>query len=334
MLIEAGGADMATIPTVAIACQGGGSHAAFAAGVLSALLGPEYRPRYRLVGLSGTSGGAMCAALAWSGLLRGGPDEGRRRLGAFWRDLQARDVVDAATNAWGVWLATLPLAGEVSPYLYEPVAEPRLRDLLRRHLDLESLPPDARRGDPRLLVGATDIVSGLGVAFPGETLTYDELIASAAIPPLFRAVPARGTLFWDGLFTRNPPIRELTNLPERPEEIWVIQLDPQRRQREPRAMPEIVDRRNELSGNLALGQELYFVDKINELLDTHPDLGARYQRIDIRVVELGLALDYTSKFDRSAALVERLLEHGHERAAWFFEDRSRWPWPAATPAAA
>jgi NTE family protein len=63
---------MPTPPTVAIACQGGGSHAAFTAGVLSALLGPEHRERYRLAGLSGTSGGAMCAALAWAGLIRRG----------------------------------------------------------------------------------------------------------------------------------------------------------------------------------------------------------------------------------------------------------------------
>jgi NTE family protein len=334
ILIDDWRSTMATSPTVAIACQGGGSHAAFAAGALSALLSPEHRERYRLVGLSGTSGGAMCAALAWSGLIRGGPAEARRRLAAFWRDLEARDVVDSAMNAWGVWLATLPLAGEVSPYLYEPIAEPRLRELLQRHLDLESLPADARRTEPRLLVGATDIVSGLGVAFEGEQLTYDDLIASAAIPPLFRAVSAHGTLFWDGLFTRNPPIRELTKLPEPPDEIWVIQIDPQRREREPRAMPEIVDRRNELSGNLALGQELYFVEKINELLAEHPGLRTRYKPIGIRVVELGLTLDYTSKFDRSAALIERLFEHGRERAAWFFEDRSRWPWPVATPAAA
>ena len=44
---------------VAIACQGGGSHAAFAAGVLQRLLGPELRGRFRLLGLSGTSGGAI-----------------------------------------------------------------------------------------------------------------------------------------------------------------------------------------------------------------------------------------------------------------------------------
>jgi NTE family protein len=185
-------------PAVAIACQGGGSHAAFAAGVLATLLGPEHRHHYRLVGLSGTSGGAMCAALAWAGLIRGGPDEARRRLLAFWRDLEVHDLLDAAVNAWSVRLAGLPVTGEVSPYLYEPIAEPQLRGLLRRHLDLDTLPADRRRrADPKLLIGATDIVSGQGVAFEGETLTYDELIASAAIPPLFRAVAAHGTLYWD-----------------------------------------------------------------------------------------------------------------------------------------
>ena len=55
---------------VAIACQGGGSHTAFTAGVLEGLLAnlPE---EVDIVALSGTSGGALCASLAWDGLLRG-----------------------------------------------------------------------------------------------------------------------------------------------------------------------------------------------------------------------------------------------------------------------
>ncbi|OAP36731.1 patatin [Sinorhizobium glycinis] len=317
---------MSPAPKIAIACQGGGSHAAFAAGVLSALLAPEYRDRYRVVALSGTSGGAMCAALVWSGLIRGGADEARRRLMEFWRDLEVHDILDAVANFWAVASARLPVSAEISPYLYGPVAEPRLRNLLSRHLDLESLPSEPhRRARPKLLIGATDIVRGLGVAFEGESLTYDELIASAAVPPLFRAVQAHGTLFWDGLFSRNPPVREFTELPERPDEIWVVQINPQQRKSEPRAMPEIIDRRNELSGNLALSQELYFITKINELIAEYPSLGARYKPINIRVVELEGDLDYPSKLDRSRPMIERLLIDGQERAAWFFDGRSLWP---------
>ena len=317
---------MSLAPKIAIACQGGGSHAAFAAGVLSGLLAPRFRDRYQLIALSGTSGGAMCATLVWSGHVRSGAGEARRRQMAFWGGLEVNDILDAVANFWAVSWARLPVSAEISPYLYSPAAEPRLRDLLSRHLDLATLPSEPhRRARPKLLIGATDIIHGLGVAFGGESLTEDELIASAAVPPLFRAVEARGTLFWDGLFSRNPPVREFTALPERPDEIWVVQINPQQRKDEPRAMSEIADRRNELSGNLALSQELHFIAKINELLAEHPSLAARYKPINIRLVELDGDLDYPSKLDRSSAMIERLLLDGEERAGWFFDDRSLWP---------
>ena len=60
-------------PRVAIACQGGGSHTAFTAGVLERLLQPERLEEYEVVGLSGTSGGAVCATLAWVALVEGDP---------------------------------------------------------------------------------------------------------------------------------------------------------------------------------------------------------------------------------------------------------------------
>ena len=77
-----------------------------------------------------------------------------------------------------------------------------------------------------MLIGATDILAGERVVFHGETLTYDDVIASAAVPPLFRAVNADGKLYWDGLFSTNPPVREFTDLPEKPEEVWVVQINP------------------------------------------------------------------------------------------------------------
>jgi NTE family protein len=319
---------------VAIACQGGGSHAAFGAGVLRGLLGPTLRPRFELVALSGTSGGAMCAALAWSGLINRGPEDAIARLTGFWRDLEVRDLLDAAANLWGLWIARLPFTFEVSPYLYEPVAEPKLRELLGRHLKLDALPREpARRARPKLLIGATDILAGTRTIFEGETLGYDDLIASAAIPPIYRAVPAHGTLFWDGLFSTNPPIREFTNLSERPDAIWVIQINPQSRTEEPRSTRAIADRRNELAGNLSLAQELYFVTTVNKLLAEHAGLAARYKPIDIRVVDLGIDdLDYPSKLDRSPEFIETLMRNGEERAAWFFDERSAWPRAGTPPA--
>jgi NTE family protein len=311
---------------VAIACQGGGSHAAFAAGVLTKLLAPEMRDRFQLVALSGTSGGAMCAALAWAGLLSGGPEDARARLRGFWRDLEAKEPADVAMNFWSVWFARLPVTLEMSPYLFEPIAENTLRSLLADHLRLEEL-PSIRPPTPRLLVGATDIESGDRALFEGRTLTYDELVASAAVPLLYRAVRAGSGLYWDGLFSTNPPVREFTDLEDdTPDEIWVVQINPQRRDGEPRNVRDIVDRRNELAGNLSLAQELYFIDRVNRLRQRHEALQAKYKHIAIRVVELGRSdLDYPSKLDRSAELVRALMERGEERAALFFEPGSLWP---------
>jgi NTE family protein len=321
-------------PRVAIACQGGGSHAAFAAGVLSRLLEPEQRARVQLSALSGTSGGAMCAALVWRGLVASGPDEALRRLTGFWRDLGVHGVLDAIGNFWAVEWARAPITVEVSPYLYEPPAEPKLRALLDAHLDLEHLTADpAARARPKLLVGATEVMEGDRVIFEGESLTYDDMIASAAVPPLFRAKRVEdGHLYWDGLFASNPPVREFTDLDERPDEIWVVQINPQRREREPRSMRDIIDRRNELAGNLSLGQELYFVDKINRMIDSHAALAGRYKRIQVRVVELDAeGLDYPSKLDRRSAFIEELFGAGRERADWFFDERSRWPRARTAP---
>jgi len=69
---------------VAIACQGGGSHTAFTAGVLQSLLHGIDNRTHHVIGLSGTSGGALCAALAWVGLLDGNPARGAELLASFW----------------------------------------------------------------------------------------------------------------------------------------------------------------------------------------------------------------------------------------------------------
>ena len=104
---------------IAIACQGGGSHTAFTAGVLQRLLdGPEI-DEYDVVGLSGTSGGAVCALLAWTALREGDRHRARPLLDAFWADNSASTPLDVAANAWLMWAATLQSTGwlpQVSPY--------------------------------------------------------------------------------------------------------------------------------------------------------------------------------------------------------------------------
>lgn len=57
-----------SVPKIAVACQGGRTHAAFEAGVLTEILKDvEARNRFELVGFSGTSAG-RCALTVWYGL--------------------------------------------------------------------------------------------------------------------------------------------------------------------------------------------------------------------------------------------------------------------------
>jgi NTE family protein len=86
---------------VAIACQGGGSHTAFTAGALKKILN-EKNDRYDIAALSGTSGGAICALLAWYGLLENDSNEAVRLLDSFWKEMSASSYPDMLMNEWMV----------------------------------------------------------------------------------------------------------------------------------------------------------------------------------------------------------------------------------------
>src|SRR5271169_7195532 len=67
---------------VDLALQGGGSHGAFTWGVLDRLL---EEPWLEIDGISGTSAGAMNAAVLVAGHARGGAAGAREALENFWR---------------------------------------------------------------------------------------------------------------------------------------------------------------------------------------------------------------------------------------------------------
>ena len=69
-----------------LALQGGGSHGAFTWGVLDALIEDG---RLEIEAVSGTSAGAMNAAIFLQGWAKNGPDGARAELKAFWTELGA-----------------------------------------------------------------------------------------------------------------------------------------------------------------------------------------------------------------------------------------------------
>lgn len=313
---------------IAIACQGGGSHTAFTAGVLKGLLRSD-RPRTDdIVGLSGTSGGAVCALLAWNYLLKDDPAGAGEALDAFWQDNSATAPVERAINDWIVWASRFQnfvAMPAVSPY-QNPFSQSGLeefRRLLKRRVDFDGTELQKEGSSPALLIGAVDVLSGEFRTFNSrrDRISPDTILASAAIPTLFRSVPLDGRLYWDGLFSQNPPIKELTN--ERPDEIWVIQINPKELDREPRTITEIADRRNELAGNLSLHQEFRFIEKIDRMLeDGRLSDDGKYRQIVVRIIELSRdslpeSLGAVSKLNRDPRFIRDLMSHGEARAGEF-----------------
>ena len=103
----------------------------------------------------------------------------------------------------------------------------------------------------------------------------------------------------------------------------MVQINPKELETEPRTVLEIADRRNELSGNLSLYQELHSIEKIDQLLEEgllSPD--SKYKQIVVRVIELSRSrfsrsLGTTSKLNRDPRFIGDLMSHGEDRAEEF-----------------
>jgi NTE family protein len=224
----------------------------------------------------------------------------------------------------------------VSPYDYfgSVQALQEFRAMLERRVDFGRFALQTDDSGPMLLIGAVDVRSGEFKAFNSrrDRITADMILASAAIPNLFRSVQIDGASYWDGLFSQNPPVRELVD--SRPDELWVIQINPKRWDGEPRTMVEIADRRNELAGNLSLHQELGFIEKIDQLLEQgRLAADGKYKQIMVRLIELSRprlsrSLGTASKLNRDPAFLRDLIAHGEAAAEEFlaalaFEDAWR-----------
>ena len=333
---------------IAIACQGGGTLTAFTAGVLTELLEQRLQEEYTISGLSGTSGGAICATAAWYGLereRRGAEEPPQRTLIDFWRDnaatTPAEKMFAAITGAfsWSADRGLIPTL-QPNPYRDDPALRltqslfPRrefldIRALIEKHIDFDELNAMIDDDSPRLLLGAVNVLSGYFKAFdsrvPGE-ICVESIMASAAVPNLFKAVNVHGELYWDGLFSQNPPVAQFLKceLERRPHEIWVVLINPSTIMQEPKTTADINDRRNELGGNISLNQEIHFIEMVNRWLETGcftEEVAATMMPVKIRVIRMDPSvsddLSHASKVSRNDRLVRRLIEHGQDQARDF-----------------
>ena len=198
-----------------LALQGGGAHGAFTWGVLDRLLEV---PWLRFDGISGTSAGAMNAAVMADGYAEGGPEGARAALERFWKRVAdaallsplRRGPLEILTGLWTLDYSPVFLALDISARVFSPYdLNPGGSNPLRKIL-LESINFTRLASAPiRLFVTATNVRTGRGRIFRNADLTPDALLASACLPTMFQAVEIDGEAYWDGGFSGNPTITPL-----------------------------------------------------------------------------------------------------------------------------
>lgn len=341
-----------TARQVAIACQGGGSLAAFTAGVLKRLFEKGTHKTYHISGLSGTSSGAVSALLAWYGLMKEAnqqPEHASDRLMAFWKDNSATLSWEKAWNSWVVNLMRLQEGDifpnlRVSPYniplswVLNTLTEqaPRkefldLKELLAKYIVFDEIYSLRKPSNPRLLLGSVNVLSGEFKAFDSfkDEISMDAVLAAAAVPTFSRAVQVGRGMYWDSLFSQNPPISpffEQVHVTEKPDEVWIIQIHPLRRRAVPHAIGDIIDRRDELSGNLSLYQELKFIQTVNRWINKGFTLSHKKHLKPVTLRRIAMddtffeSLDSVSRFDRRPSFIDSLIAHGEHQADSFLRD--------------
>src|SRR5690606_5980346 len=177
---------------VRLALQGGGSHGAFTWGVLDGLL---QRRDIDIEAISGTSAGALNAAVLAPGGSRGGRGGAREALRGVWRDIadagggyllpgQSGQLGASFMDAVPGYHWASRVMRTLSPYDYNPLNLNPLREVLSRHVDEEAL----RNGPIRVFAAATMVRTGEPRVFSGASLGIEALLASACLPFLFQAV--------------------------------------------------------------------------------------------------------------------------------------------------
>jgi NTE family protein len=315
--------------TVNLALQGGGAHGAFTWGVLDRLLEDE---RIEIEGVSGTSAGAINAAVLAQGFAVGGKRGARLALDKFWRRVASysafspirRSLADRIFGNWNLdqslgrlWIdAVFRL---LSPYQMSLQTPNPLRAVLAAELDI----PAIRRSDgPKIFVCATNVRSGKIRVFDRRELTVDALLASACLPHLFRAVEIEGEPYWDGGYMGNPAIFPLIYGCDSAD-IAIVQISPLTRDGVPRTPVEIMNRLNEITFNSSLMREMRAIAFVNRLLEEEwlaPHAAPRLKPIRVHMIEGGAEMEnlgVTSMFNTEIEFVEHLKDVGRRRAgAW------------------
>jgi NTE family protein len=309
-----------------LALQGGGSHGAFTWGVLDRLL---EEPWLRIAAISGTSAGAMNAAVLADGWTEGGAKGARTALEKYWQHVSRaaafsplqRSPIDRLMGRWTldaspVYVAMDLMSRVLSPYDLNPLGLNPLRSIIAENIDFNRIV----RSPIKLFITATSVRTGRGRIFRNAEITADVLLASACLPTMFRAVEIDGEAYWDGGYAGNPTITPLIRESDAHDTI-LVQINPRERPDTPRSAGDILNRLNEISFNSPLMKELRMIALLHEVADPGTGEGARWAQMRThRIMTDALAqFGASSKLNAEWDFVATLHAEGRRATSEFLE---------------
>ena len=323
------------VKTIAIGLQGGGSHSAFAWGVLDELLENVDQGQLKITAISGASGGALNGAVCAYGL-RTGAKEAQELLRRFWISVSEQSLwpenpvrnmfPEDSPNRWNVDLNPLAIGFGMAEQITSPYLNPWGSHNILRPL-LANVMPDfnafgADENDaPKLFVSATAVDRTALRIFGPKEITIDALLASACLPTFFQAVTIDGTPYWDGGYLANPALNPLLDYAN---DLLTILIDPLDVKGGPPVTPrQIVNRINEVSFNASWILEIQQIELINKLCKDGLLKGTKYKEKRLHLIrndEFMEAIGATSKIVPSRDFLLALHDTGRKTAKQWIEE--------------
>jgi NTE family protein len=312
-----------------LALQGGGSHGAFTWGVLDRLLEEDW---LHIAAISGTSAGAMNAAVLVDGWTEGGSEGARSALANYWQRVSRaatfsplqRSPLDRVMGRWSLdtspgYIAMDLMSRLLSPYDLNPTGFNPLRNILQESIDFERLAGSSIK----LFITATNVRTGRGRIFRNPEITADVLLASACLPTMFRAIEIDGEAYWDGGYAGNPTITPLIRESDAHDTI-LVQINPRERADMPRSAADILNRLNEISFNSPLMKELRMIALLRQVADPGTGEGARWAQMRThRIMTDALAnFGASSKLNVEGDFVLMLRTEGRHAASEFLKEHA------------
>jgi len=324
---------------ISLALQGGGSHGAFTWGVMHRLIS---EPRLYIDGISGTSAGAMNAAVFASGFIKGKRQGAIDALARFWDRIGdlcglPRSFIGAVPGFATGWqvdadptFVALDLMTRIwAPSQLNPFNLNPLRQVLTEVVDFAAL---RARPEVKLFVTASNVRTCKSRVFRTPELSVDTLLASACLPLMFKAVEIDGEHYWDGGYLGNPAIHPLINECAS-SDVVIVQINPLYRAEVPVTMRDILNRINEMTFNASLVREMYGIATVSSLVESGALEDERYITVRFHQIaaEAELAqLGALSKLNTERGFLRHLHDLGYETAdRWIAQTFDRIGWESS-----